>query len=312
MNSEQIEKTLIKHLIKNTPDHKLREVYLYALFPGGKFFRPKLVWSILRDLNESLYKNSINDLNSAHSFFSSAVEIHHAYTLLHDDLPSMDNDLIRRNKPSTHVAFGEWQALLAGDGLLNLSYQLIAKINNPRTLELIRFFSWSMGPKGLIFGQALDLSCEMTKSFENTLKTHELKTAKLIHSAILGSALLAGEKDSFLEKKLSHFSILLGVNFQFLDDLTELTEKNISPHERSVNPWLSFPEETQKKVLQNLEKFEEVSKKLKLENTNFLVSEYYKKILETLEDNLEILGINIKQDKFLVPLIFRLKTFCNS
>ena len=124
MQSEQIEKILSLHLTRSLPHHAIKDVYFYASLPGGKLFRPHLVWSILKDLNPTQYLDSIQNFNSNHAYLSSAVEFHHTYTLLHDDLPAMDNDLTRRGKPCTHIAFGEWQALLAGDGLLNISYQI--------------------------------------------------------------------------------------------------------------------------------------------------------------------------------------------
>ena len=120
MSPEEIENTLSYHLDLLLPHHKSREVYEYATLPGGKLFRPCLVWSILYDLDPTLYKKSVQDKNSSHAKLASAVEFHHSYTLLHDDLPCMDDDTIRRGKACTHLVFGQWQALLAGDGLLNL------------------------------------------------------------------------------------------------------------------------------------------------------------------------------------------------
>ena len=190
MESSQLENMLTHHLVRNLPNHKILDVYLYACLPGGKLFRPHLVWSVLQDLNPELAQSSSLNLDSNHALLSSGVEFHHTYTLLHDDLPSMDNDLLRRGKPCTHIAFAEWQALLAGDGLLNLSYQLLSKIKHPRSNELFRFFSWALGPKGLIHGQVMDLAHEMNESFQNTLRTHELKTARLIQVSILGSAII--------------------------------------------------------------------------------------------------------------------------
>lgn len=309
MSPIEIENTLRYHLSMLLPHHKTREVYEYATLPGGKLFRPCLVWSTLKDLNPTLFLNSTNNKNSPHALLASAVEFHHSYTLIHDDLPCMDDDTMRRGKPCTHIVYGQWQALLAGDGLLNLSYQLIAKSNNPRTLELLRFFSWALGPKGLIHGQVLDLSHEMTLSLENTLRTHELKTARLIQAAILGSAILSGNKDTQREKKLWKYSRLLGINFQLIDDLSELAEENLSDHELSVNPWLHHPEKTLNETLRALETFNKLSLDLKLLNTNKIVSEYYQKMLSIIEVNQSRIESHLKSKLNILPIILLMKNF---
>lgn len=310
MQSNQIEKILTHHLLGNTPHHKVQDVYLYASLPGGKLFRPHLVWSVFQDLNPTLYTQSKLDLNSNHALLSSSVEFHHTYTLLHDDLPCMDNDLERRGKPCTHIAFGEWQALLAGDGLLNISYRLLSKLNHPRAQDLFKLFSWSLGPKGLIHGQVMDLAHEMTESFENTLRTHELKTARLIQVAILGSAILShSTRETQKEKKLWRFSRLLGVNFQLIDDLSELSEKDLSDHEKDVNPWLHFPQETYNETLKGLQSFEKLSRELNLTHTNAIVTEYYKKMLSLIVPNKEVITKHLNGKLDLAPVILLMQTF---
>jgi len=200
MENLQLESFMKTHLKMCLPHHQISEVYEYATLPGGKLIRPHLVWSILQDLNPKLYNQSSSNPFSDHALLSSSIEFHHSYTLLHDDLPCMDDDQIRRGKACTHLVYGEWKALLAGDGLLNVSYQLLSKLKNKRSNDLFRFYSWSTGPKGLIHGQVLDLSNEMNLSFENTLRTHELKTARLFQVAILGSAILSQPKNIKIEK----------------------------------------------------------------------------------------------------------------
>ena len=311
MQSEKIEKMLVHNLMANLPIHVNSEVYLYAVLPGGKLFRPHLVWSVLKDLNPDLYESSKNDLNSDHARLSSAVEFHHTYTLLHDDLPCMDNDLTRRGKPCTHIAFGEWQALLAGDGLLNISYQLLSKVKNQRVIELMRLFSWALGPKGLIQGQVLDLSHDMTKSFSNTIRTHELKTARLIQVSILGSALISGAKNRNLEKNLWTYSRLLGINFQLIDDLSELAEAKLTEHELEVNPWLRFSPEALKASVSGLKQFALVSDQLKLTNTNLIVADYYKKMLSVIEPGLENINSHLDDKLDLAPVILIMKSFSN-
>nr|BDT28050.1 polyprenyl synthetase family protein [Bacteriovorax sp. HI3] len=312
MQTQQLEKMLAHHLAGNLPHHAIKDVYEYAVLPGGKLFRPHLVWSVFSDLNPEAFLASKENLNSNHAKLSSGVEFHHTYTLLHDDLPAMDNDLTRRGKPCTHIAYGEWQALLAGDGLLNISYQLLSKINHPRSQDLFRFFSWALGPKGLIHGQVLDLSHEMTKSFANTLRTHELKTARLIQVAILGSALISlPKKDARKEKALWRYSRLLGVNFQLIDDLSELAESELSQHELDVNPWLRFGEDCLQETSRGLFEFARLSGELKLKNTDKIVADYYAKMLSIIEPNLKTINGHLKGKLDLAPVILMMKTFGN-
>lgn len=153
---------LQQHLSELIPlEHYIGQVYKYAVFPTGKMIRPLLVKAVISDfsselIHDSFYINLGPDSN--HAYLASAIELHHAYTLVHDDLPCMDNDTIRRGKATTHLIYGEWAALLVGDGLLNLSYQLLSKIRAECLGDLIRFISWGVGPKGLIQGQVMDLS----------------------------------------------------------------------------------------------------------------------------------------------------------
>lgn len=309
MKNELIESFLEIHLKNSLPFHSVKEVYQYAVLPGGKLFRPSLVWAVLSDLNPDLFKNSQNS-KSSHALLSSAVEFHHTYTLLHDDLPCMDNDIERRGKPCTHIKYGEWQALLAGDGLLNISYQLLSKSNHPRTLELIRFFGWALGPKGLIHGQVMDLSHEMTKSLAATIKTHELKTARLIQVAILGSAILTSTKPQRqLEKRLWRFSQLLGINFQLIDDLSELVEEKLSEHELDVNPWLKFPKETFNETKKSLERFETLASELNLTETNAIVKNYYAKMLKGIVAGRSNVDKHLKNQVDLAPVLLLLNRF---
>lgn len=245
---QQIQADLEYILNRFTPNHKFREIYKYSLLPGGKFFRPKLVYATAFDHNNYFFSDQpIDDLR----IFACSIEIHHAYTLIHDDLPCMDDDNFRRGRKSTHYEYGEWQALLAGDGLLNLSYQLLFKLKSPHAQLLGRYYSWNLGAKGLIHGQALDLENEK-KSLRGTLETHHYKTAKLIQTALVGAIILEHSENSLSMKtlkKFHRFGHCLGVAFQLLDDLTELQE-GITGHELIVNPWITEDLNTLKHTLQ--------------------------------------------------------------
>lgn len=306
MQNSNIEIHLLTHLNFLLPKDQSKEVYQYALFPSGKLFRANLVWSILQDLNPSLYNISCNNFQSPHALLASSIECHHTYTLLHDDLPAMDNDTTRRGKPCTHLAYNEWKALLTGDGLLILSFELLTKIKKidaNRFIELLAFYTWSTGPKGLIKGQYLDLSDLPYTELKSILHIHELKTARLIQVAILGSCLLAIEKNRIIEKKLWRFSKALGINFQLLDDLSELSELPLSEHEKKINPWFLFPTETSTKVQEELDIFENILNELNLPVTKTIVINYYQKMINIFENDLKL-------DFDILPIIFRLKRLC--
>ncbi len=221
----------------------MSEQYLYSALPAGKLFRPKLAIACFEDhWGDSTSK--LKDPTQPLSLLCSALEIHHAYTLVHDDLPCMDDDDFRRGKESTHKKFGEWQALLAGDGMMGISFQLIQPLN----FETRRFFSWATGPRGLIFGQYMDLSQDAAQSFQNMLLIHQLKTARLIQTALVGGYLVNLDKMTKTEfkkaKELFRLGHALGLSFQLIDDLTELGDEKVGTHEMNINPWIHQKEQT--------------------------------------------------------------------
>lgn len=303
--NDQITADLTLHLekfIKPNLPIEFFEAFQYALFPTGKLFRSNLVWKYFCDLNQ-IDITKINTRNyPSIQLLSSAVEIHHAYTLIHDDLPCMDNDDFRRGKLSTHKKFNEWIALLAGDGFLNLSFELLSEIEHPHTLELIKNFSKLCGPGGLILGQYLDLKQDHEEfKFENILKIHELKTSNLFICCLLGSAIL-----STSDEKTKNRSINLGKNigilFQLIDDLTELCDLNISNHEKQINPWVHDYQLTTKSLI-------EISNSLKgnLELYPYLeemISNYISKTKTNIEKNKQNIEAHLKND--LSPIIERL------
>ncbi|MEG0456684.1 MAG: polyprenyl synthetase family protein, partial [Oscillospiraceae bacterium] len=151
----------------------------YSLFAGGKRIRPSLVYEFCSACEKD-YKIA-NPL-------AAAVEMIHTYSLIHDDLPCMDNDDFRRGKPSNHKVFGETLALLAGDGLLNIAFETALKnttqINEKNLLRAIKCLSNYSGICGMIGGQIIDLESENKKIDENTLNNiHNLKTAALIKAS---------------------------------------------------------------------------------------------------------------------------------
>jgi geranylgeranyl pyrophosphate synthase len=221
----------IQRALKNSCLHPdLYEVMEYAVFPAGKLFRPRLVEAIALDLSQSMTQD--------HYHLAAAIELHHAYTLVHDDLPSMDNDLMRRGRPATHAHYGEWKAILAGDALLIASFNEVAKIKHSSFHEILKLMSWSTGAKGLIQGQFLDLGASGTLNIQEVMRIHELKTGRLIQLATMGAYLLS--KDSHFKGKVEFMRLGrdIGISFQLLDDLSELTASEVSLHEKKINPFI--------------------------------------------------------------------------
>ena len=185
----------------------------YSVFNGGKRIRPVLLYATAEMLNLS-----IEEVEN----FALSLEFIHSYSLVHDDLPCMDNDDYRRGKYSTHKKFGEYVGVLAGDGLLNLAIEVALLKQNFSTLDkeaLNLLFQYS-GIKGMIAGQMEDLFCEK----KNNVGEKELfsiylnKTAKLISAPILIASTLANH--AYYEQ-LKEFSINLGYLFQFVDDVMD-------------------------------------------------------------------------------------------
>jgi len=281
--SQQLTAHLEIHAKHCFPKHWFKDVYEYSLLPAGKMFRPSLVACLAEDFGVDALKGPW----TPHSLLASAIEIHHTYTLIHDDLPSMDDDDMRRGRPTSHKKFGEWQAVLAGDGLLIVSFQLLSKINSSHLSELLKFFSWCVGPKGLIQGQVLDLSEEMTNSFENLRLTHQLKTARLIQASLVGSYLLIEDQKNRWQKSKDLFRLghSLGLLFQFLDDLSELAEDDPGKHELSVNPWIHENEAASRQVKQSMEQLSYCLDKYHLENTMNAINVYFSKMNKIISGN---------------------------
>lgn len=288
--------SLQKALATSTAYPELLEVMDYAVFPPGKMFRPKLVQALSLDLGTN---------TQDHLHLGSAIELHHAYTLVHDDLPAMDDDAVRRGKPSTHVAYGEWRAILAGDGLLIASFNELSKVQSTHLKELLTLFAWATGPKGLIKGQYLDLSAEGKANFEETVRIHELKTGRLIQVATLGSYLLSTQKPT-LNSKIEFMRIgrEIGVSFQLLDDLSELTE-SVSAHEKEINPFLASPAEALRELENSLDRLHAIITKRKLAHLEKMLDDYFH-----LSQKYLILGLdNVKKNLEESPAALNLNGF---
>ena len=190
----------------------------YGVFPGGKRIRPMLVLAV----TEALAGNLEDALPAA-----SALELLHCYTLIHDDLPCMDNDTMRRGLPTCHIRYGEATALLAGDGLLTLAFEQAAySLHAPAMV--VQLLARAAGAEGVIAGQAADLAAVACADVtaEQLTFIHANKTAALFRCAAQMGVYAAGKgEDATCLKMLARFGFSLGLAFQYMDDLLDAAEE---------------------------------------------------------------------------------------
>jgi len=196
---------------------RLHAAMRYSVLDGGKRVRPLLAFAV-----GELVGADISRLNTA----AAAVELIHAYSLVHDDMPCMDNDVLRRGKPTCHVQFDEATALLVGDALQSLAFQLLAEqpLNDDpaRQLQMIKLLATASGSRGMAGGQAIDLdSVAKQLSLPELEFMHIHKTGALIRAAVLLGAQCGAALDESLLHKLDHFSKCLGLAFQVVDDVLD-------------------------------------------------------------------------------------------
>lgn len=193
------------------------EAMNYSFQAGGKRLRPLIMYRTYKAYggNEKIIEP-----------FMSALEMIHTYSLVHDDLPEMDNDELRRGKPTTHVKYGQAMAVLAGDGLLNYAFETALKAGDDiRVLKALRVLANKAGIYGMIGGQTVDVESEKAGSEltkEQILFTYENKTAALLQAALMIGAILAGASDEAV-KNLEEVGYNLGVAFQLQDDILDIT-----------------------------------------------------------------------------------------
>lgn len=213
---QKIEETLPFYInILQTPKI-LKDSMLYSLEAGGKRLRPILVLAVLHTYNKP------EEVGLA---TACAIEMIHTYSLIHDDLPCMDDDDLRRGKPTNHKVFGEAIAVLAGDGLLTQSFSLITNDPNcspEQKLRLISELIKASGAEGMVGGQVADMEGEAKRLSLNELQSiHENKTAKLLAYSIISGAILAEAPEEDIEK-LRKFSYHVGIAFQIRDDILDV------------------------------------------------------------------------------------------
>ncbi len=254
---EEFEKYLNQYIdsLKGVPS-KLVESIKYSLLSGGKRIRPVLMLAfcdLLGGNKEMVYP------------FACALEMIHTYSLIHDDLPCMDDDQMRRGKPCNHIAFGESTAVLAGDALLTQAFEIVSSNHEQndfclQKLKSINILAKCSGSSGMVGGQIIDLNIDLnSSSLKNILELYTMKTAMLFSASAQIGAIMAGADD----KKISGAKIYgekIGIAFQISDD--------ISDNENEILDFFKF--ETPEKYV------EKISNEAKLElqkiggNTDFL------------------------------------------
>jgi farnesyl diphosphate synthase len=204
---------------EDQPPAELHRAMRYAVLGGGKRLRPLLVYAAGTTLGALLER-----LDAA----AAAVEIIHAYSLVHDDLPAMDDDSLRRGRPTCHVVFGEAMAILAGDALQALAFDVLAHdaaldVDAATRVEMLRALALACGSHGMAGGQAFDLAAVGKKLTAAELeRMHVHKTGALIRASVRLGALVAGARDATTLDALERYGHAVGLAFQIRDDLLDI------------------------------------------------------------------------------------------
>ncbi len=197
---------------------RLQEAMAYSLFNGGKRVRPLLVYASAKAVN--------TDLDKA-DYAAAAIEMVHAYSLIHDDLPAMDDDALRRGKPTCHIAFDEATAILAGDALQTQAFALlsqpIAGLNAQQQLNMLHVLAQTSGLHGMAGGQSLDLEAvNQTVGLAYLENMHLHKTGALIEASVLLGALCQNDIDDTTLSALRLYAKAIGLAFQVQDDILDV------------------------------------------------------------------------------------------
>lgn len=221
LRASEAERIIYRYLPKSEGYQKtVMEAMNYSLKAGGKRLRPILMWETYK-----LFGGS----SAALYPFMAAIEFIHTYSLVHDDLPAMDNDLLRRGKPTTHAVYGEAMGVLAGDALLNFAFETVIKafeeedIETSRITRSMSILSSKAGIYGMIGGQVVDVESEKSQgiSRDQIDFIYRLKTGALIEAAMTIGACLAGAKDEEIAI-IEHVATQIGMAFQIQDDILDI------------------------------------------------------------------------------------------
>lgn len=225
----QVEQAL-KHGIDAHAPAQLGEAMRYAVLDGGKRLRPLLVLAAAQAVGVDLDAATVSDQASSLAALKAAcaVELIHAYSLVHDDMPCMDNDVLRRGKPTVHVKYGEAQALLAGDALQALAFEFLTPQDGSTELSVqaiqVGLLARASGYEGMAGGQAIDLASVGLPLTEAQLRQmHKLKTGALLLCSVQLGAVCAGKPSSTVFEAFTKYAEALGLAFQVVDDILDVT-----------------------------------------------------------------------------------------
>jgi len=213
-NKNDFETYLLSH-IKEVSGTALENAMNYSLDADGKRLRPLLLLAVLKSFGKSVSQGYPA---------AAALEMIHTYSLIHDDLPAMDDDELRRGKPTNHIQFNESTAILAGDGLLTLAFQIITfgELIPEIKVKLTALLAETAGYEGMIGGQQADIDGEEDElSLKEIEKVHLRKTGALIHMAAVAGGMIAEQKEAVL-KRLENFSKEVGLAYQIRDDILDV------------------------------------------------------------------------------------------
>jgi geranylgeranyl diphosphate synthase type II len=216
-SKKTIDEQLLKYISTLSASSKLKEAMHYSIEAGGKRLRPILLMATMEALGGSPEKGFT---------IAAALEMVHTYSLIHDDLPAMDNDDLRRGKATNHIVFGEASAILAGDALLTYAFEIAADNHEnaepSQILQLISKLAQAAGPEGMVGGQQEDLLAEGQRlSLEQLESIHLRKTGRLLAFAVEAGAILGGA-DEYQKAQLKQFAFHLGIAFQIRDDILDI------------------------------------------------------------------------------------------
>lgn len=209
----RIEKVLAEK-IDALADSKVKEAMRYSLIALGKRVRPNLLYEVVKGYGLS---------ESVADEFACAIEMIHTYSLIHDDLPAMDNDDLRRGRPTCHKQFDEATAILAGDGLLTYAFDVASssKADPSIVVKCIQVLAQCAGSNGMVLGQDLDMNESNASDWDYVRKVHKYKTGCLLSAPLMMGALVAG-KDEETVRQWHEIGISLGLAFQIQDDILDV------------------------------------------------------------------------------------------
>ena len=217
---KRVNTALDKYLpAEDPPEHNLAEAIRYSVIGGGKRIRPAMVYAAGEAMGVS---TDLMDIPAC------AVEMIHAYSLIHDDLPAMDDDDLRRGRPTCHKAFDEATAILAGDALQALAYEILAKddhkeLTPEHRIEMLSLLTEASGAHGMAGGQAVDLaSVGKALTLEQLEHMHQLKTGALIRASVLLGGMCKQDISPQEIEMLSNYARCIGLSFQIQDDILDV------------------------------------------------------------------------------------------